>query len=69
VDATGRLLAASDLEREETLLMEVPLLSEGSIYRTIGDVFAWGCALCVILFVIYGFAGRAERRPARRRRR
>jgi apolipoprotein N-acyltransferase len=64
VDATGRIVAASQLERPESLLHDVPLLRGTTVYRELGDVFAY-LVLAVLAFVIGQAIVRARREKKR----
>lgn len=51
VDATGRIYAQSRLERPETLLHEVAMLSGATVYRSVGDVFGYLVVLALLLAI------------------
>ena len=65
VDATGRIYAQTQLERPETLLREVAVLSGATVYRSIGDVFGYGVVALLLLALADALArARRERRAA-----
>lgn len=52
VDPVGRILKQSSLDHAEVLTADLAILSGDTIYRRIGDVFAWGCSALSLLLVL-----------------
>ena len=63
VDATGRIYAQTEIEQPAALLREVAMLGGTTVYREVGDVFAY-LVLAALAFAI----GEAVSRRRRERR-
>ena len=63
IDATGKIYAQTELGRPATLLEEVSLLEGWTVYRELGDVFAY-LVLAALAFAIGEAAARARRERA-----
>ena len=53
IDARGQILWQSGINVPEAHALELPLLSGGSLYTKIGDVFAWACVILAGLVLIF----------------
>lgn len=60
IDPVGRIRAETDLDNPETLTYQVGLLYGDTIYRKMGDIFAWVC--CVVGLGIIGIASLRQKR-------
>jgi apolipoprotein N-acyltransferase len=56
IDPVGRVLQGTDLDNPETIVADVAMLPGGSLYRLIGDAFAWACGATALAFVIAAIA-------------
>ena len=65
IDPAGRILAFTDLFTEDALVMNVPLLTEQTLYTRLGDSFA---RLCLAVVAILGGWKAAQQIRAHRRR-
>jgi apolipoprotein N-acyltransferase len=52
VDPAGRILASTPLLEEAVITRSVPLIKEKTIYSRIGDLFAQGCLVLVLLVAL-----------------
>jgi len=52
IDPAGRITASTDIYAAEALLQEVPLMEGTTIYREVGDLFAWLCVLASVFILI-----------------
>jgi apolipoprotein N-acyltransferase len=66
VDERGRVLAASDSYRSDQPVMaaNVPTHRSGTVYSTIGDLFAWLCLAGLVVLIVTAAVQRRNRRPA-----
>lgn len=49
VDPVGRILQETSLDEAEVLTADIAVMTGDTIYRQLGDVFAWGC--CILSLV------------------
>ncbi len=49
VDSAGRIVGATDLDNPEVLVRDVPMLQSNTIYRSLGDWFAWLLGLATMV--------------------
>jgi apolipoprotein N-acyltransferase len=70
VDATGRIYAQIDLDRRGTLLESVAMMGGTTVYREVGDVFAYAVLLMLAFALFEALRAwlRARPRPAARRK-
>ena len=55
VDPAGRILASTNLFREEIMTVKIPVLAEETLYTRFGDMFAQICLAATLLLVLQGF--------------
>ena len=53
IDARGQILWQSEIYVPEAHALELPLMPGGSLYTSIGDVFAWACLILAGLALIF----------------
>lgn len=54
VDPVGRIMASSELLKEEVMTERIPVLEEKSLYTRFGDLFAQACLVTTLLLVLHG---------------
>ena len=66
VDYEGRVLASSDYYTTDAqvLVADVPTRGVGTIYATIGDLFAWLCIVALAALAVVAVAAGQRRRSA-----
>ena len=62
VDAVGRIVQGTSLDDAEVLVADVPMLRTSTIYRSYGDLFAYGC---LVTFFVLAIGALARRRRTR----
>ncbi len=67
VDPAGRVVVRSGLFTRESLVAEVGLIEDSTLYTRVGDLFAWACVIWVVLWVAFYAAGARARRRAERK--
>ena len=70
IDAVGRIVAETSLDDEETLIREVPMMTEDTFYTRFGNVFLVLCYGIMSLCILYGFwpgQGRATGKGRKRK--
>lgn len=56
IDPTGRILTATPIFTEQTVIGSIPLSAPSTLYTRFGDVFAWACVImAVFLFSFVRF--------------
>ncbi len=63
-DPQGRVLATQDTttDNQHMMLVDVPTRGDATLYRQIGDVFAWTCVVGTMAMVGMSFVGRRKER-------
>jgi len=52
VDPAGRILQHTSLEEAEVLTADIAVMTGDTLYRQLGDVFAWGCCVLSLLGLV-----------------